>query len=555
MAKKLLNVRFASLGGTLEYNLGCNSSDNLPQAMYTQAIQYDSENVPLNQTGGLIVAGFSSSNTWLYMKGIYDVMNNMGYGTRNLMPKSALVENVKCYLNGVQYDEYGTQMPYVMWEDTSFSDAVLNYYRADGTRLGQLVQSPYASNSGAYCGQLFEDGTFTGDAITLDPISLGGGLYSKRHYEWGWPATKLTNQQIVPTSIIADLKEYLPIEPEGEFTDNGNGDFDTTSDAIDFPDLPSLSVINTGMTSIYEMSSTQLQDLSHYLWTTNFEQLLQKMFNDPMEAILNLSIVPVDLTSDALTSSVRIGNVTTTVQGNRLSSQYKSINFGTINMKEYWANFGDYSPYTKLSIFLPYVGTQQISIDDVQNGSIQLKGVIDVLTGTIQYMLYSVQGNRRNHGHKSVLYSWGGNCQYQVPLSASNMTSVVTSLVGATGTIAGAVGATVATGGMTAPIAIGTVGSAVSNIMNAKTHVQRGGGLGGAVGLFGVQTPYLILERPEQITPKNYNATMGVPCEQTDYLKNYEGFIKVKGVNLTIDKATQNELTQIESLLKGGVLV
>ena len=124
-----------------------------------------------------------------------------------------------------------------------------------------------------------------------------------------------------------------------------------------------------------------------------------------------------------------------------------------------------------------------------------------------------------------------------------------------TGTIAGAVGTTVATGGMTAPIAIGTIGSAMSNVMNAKTHIQRGGGLGGAVGIFGVQKPYLILERPEQIVPENYNATIGTPAEVTDYPKNFEGFIKIKGVNLQINTATENELNEIENLLKGGVLV
>ena len=557
MAKKLLNVTFSALNIDLSYNLGCNSSDNIPVPSPNPFIY--SGDKPLGQVGCNFIVPDSRHDSYLYprLPALHNIFKNAGYGNRNPFCPENYAIGVKMYLNGVAVDENNIPMPYLQWDNGSYS-TILRYYKADGTLIGPLWSNLIGTSGANYCsfiaGQLYDDGTFTGCAGPVKTHNIAG-LPSSKYYEWACTNTYTTPVQILNTQIVEDIKEYLPLEPEGEFTDNGTGDFDATSDDIDYPDLPSLSVIGTGMAQIYEMSSAQLQSLSQYLWTTNFVDLIIKMFNDPMESIFNLTITPVDLTTDAILSYVRIGNVTTNVQGKKLVSQYKSINFGTINMHEYWANFGDYSPYTKLSIYLPYVGVQQIAIDDVQNGSIQLKGIIDVLTGSIQYMLYSIQGNRRNHGHRSVLYSWGGNCQYQVPLSASNMTSVITSLVGATGTIAGAVGATVATGGITAPMAIGAIGSTISNVMNAKTHVQRGGGLGGAVGLFGVQTPYLILERPEQIAPENYNATIGVPCEQTDYLKNYEGFVKVKGVNLTIDKATQNELTQIESLLKGGVLV
>lgn len=554
MAKKLLSVKFASISGMYAYNLGCNSSDNIPQH---QGWIY-SRTEPLNQVGCTFIVPDSrnDSHTDSQLQALHDAFKNAGYGIRNAFLPSTFAKNVPLYLNGVAVSN-GTPMPYLQWENGSYC-TILVYYRANGTRLGPLWSALPGTAGANFCsyiaGQLYDDGTFTGCAGPIKHHTTLG-ITSHKYYDWSRNVDNIVNTQLVNPSIIADLVEYLPVEPEGEFTDNGNGDFDTTSDPIDFPNLPSLNVIDTGMTQIYEMTSTQLRSLSNYLWTSNFSTALEKMFNDPMESILNLSITPVDLTTGALTSAIRIGNLNTTVTGQRITAQYKMIDFGTINMNEYWANFGDYSPYTKLSIYLPYVGVQQISIDDVQNGSIQLKCVIDVLTGSIQYMLYSIQGNRRGHGHSSILYTWGGNCQYQVPLSASNMTNVITSIIGATGTIAGAVGATVATGGLTAPMAVGAIGGVVSNVANAKTHVQRGGGLGGAVGLFGVQYPYLILERPEQIAPENYPDTMGIPNESTDYIKNYEGFVKVRGVNLNIPTATTDEIALIENLLKGGVLV
>lgn len=556
-AKKLLSVRFASAGGSYEYNLGCNSSDNMPITEPPQWVF--SGDKQLNQVGCTFIVPDSRNESHLdsQLQALHDAFRKAGYGARNPFLPSTFAKGVPLYLNGVPFLD-GVPMPYLQWESGLYS-TILVYYQADGTRIGPLWSYLIGTGGANYCsfiaGQLYMDGTFTGCAGPVRHHTTLG-ITSHTYYEWSCTDVNIVNQQILDPRIIADLIDYLPTEPEGEFTDNGNGDFDATSDPIDFPDLPTLNVLDTGMTQIYEMTNTQLRSLSQYLWSSSFNlDNFKKMFNDPMEAILNLTITPVDLTSTALTSAIRIGNITTPVSGQRLSDQYKMVDFGTINMNEYWANFGDYSPYTKLSIYLPYVGVQQISIDDVQNGSIQLKCVIDVLTGSVEYMLYSIQGNRRGHGHKSILYTWGGDCQYQVPLSASNMTNVITSLIGATGTIAGAVGTTIATGGMTAPLAIGAVGGVVSNVTNAKTHVQRGGGLGGSVGLFGVQYPYLILERPEQIAPENYPDTLGIPNESTGYIKYYEGFVKVRAVNLNIPNATTDELNTIESLLKDGVIV
>ena len=40
-----------------------------------------------------------------------------------------------------------------------------------------------------------------------------------------------------------------------------------------------------------------------------------------------------------------------------------------------------------------------------------------------------------------------------------------------------------------------------------------------------------------------------------EYLKNYSGFVKVKGCHIEISNATDNELNQIERLLKESVVV
>ena len=548
MSKKLLSVNFYSVGGTHSYNLGCNSIGAVSIINTWQV----SDNHPLNQSGCMFTMPNSIAVTIAEYVALHDAITRAkGYGPRNIFPSSINVIGLKMYING---DIKGS---YVQYDYNIYGKPILNYYRADNTSLGPVINalgSMGNNYAGWASGQLYDDGTFIGCAGPIRAHEVLG-VYSHVLYEWQCSNVYNDPIQAVNPAIIADIKEYLPTEPEGNYVDEGVGDFDATSDDVDFPDLPSLDAISSGMVHMYEMTNAQLTSLSDYLWSGAFDiDTFKKLFSNPMEAILNLAIMPVDVSTE-YTANIKIGNITTTVEGQICNTQYKIIDFGKINLHEFWGNFADYSPYTKISIFLPYVGVQTISIDDVMNGTIQLKAYCDVLTGSVQYVLLSNQVNRSGHGHNSVLYTWGGNCQYQIPISSNNMAGILSSIISMAGTITSAVGATVATGGMSAPLAVGTIGGTISNVMNSKTHVQRGGGIGGAIGIFGVQTPYLILERPEQITAENYNNTIGVPNEKTSILKYYSGFVKVRGVNLNITTATENEKSIIENMLKAGVLI
>lgn len=557
MSSKLMNITFKSADGTLIYNLGCNAPGNIPVTSPT--VWYDSGDKSLNQTGCNFLSPGSAPSALSFnnQQALAYSLGELGYTPRVPFVISPSSLGVKLYLNGKNSVD-GVAQPYIVCENTAYGNPIINYYRADNTQVGGLYQA-YIGTAGAnslawYSGQLYDDGTFIGCCGPIRPRSTMGGP-SRKYYEWYCSDVYKTPIQLIRTVVVEDLAEYLPIQPEGAVATEGVGDFDATSDPVDFPGLPGVSVLDTGLLKMYQMGTSQLRDLANYLWSGLFDlDTFKKLFSDPMEAILNLSIMPINEGASTGTA-IRIGNITTTVTGQAVSNQYKIIDFGTINMNEFWASYADYSPYTRLSIFLPYVGVQAMSIDDVMNGSIQLKAYVDLLTGSVQYILKSNQTNRAGHGHNSVLYTWGGNCQYQIPLTASNMSQVISSITGTVSTIAGGVAATVATGGLTAPLAVGMAAGSISNAMSAKTHVQRGGGIGGSVGIFGVQTPYLILERPEQVYPENYEATKGAPTMQTKPLRYYSGYVRVEAVNLSIEGANEAELRDIEAKLKGGVIV
>lgn len=557
--KKLLNLTFTSRTTGKSYNLGCNSSDNISGIdghNLTNLIRSDER--ALAQVGCLIT---TASNPFLN-GGVncLQALIKAGYGARVWIPETIAEGNYdhRYYLNISGYDYLTDDMPYIV-----MNKSLITFYSPDGTYLGGLESTPGVNVAfNVFCGKLYEDGTFTGDALLIKPHKFPYiPLYSKNIYDWGYYAGSkfvghTENAQLIPESFIDIIREYQQHDPEGEYILDGQGDFNSDSDPVNIPELPTASALATGMVKLYQMSNTDLNSLNNYLWSDLFDiDTLKKMFNDPMQAILNLSFSPLSVEL-GVKSAITIGNIVSSVTGNVCLSQYQKIDFGTIRLNEYWANFADYSPYTRLSIYLPYVGTQTISIDDVMNGSIQLVGFGDVLTGSIVYVLYSIQTNRAGHGHKSVLYSWGGNCQYQIPLTANNMSSVISSLLGVTSSVAGGIAATVATGGITAPIVASALSGTISNTLNAKQQTQRSGGVGGATGIFGVQTPYLILERPETRTIDRYSEFIGEPTESSGILGNFSGYVKVKSVHVgNIGNASDNEKNEIERILKEGVII
>lgn len=553
MAKKLLNLTFSTEDGSIVYNIGANSTNGLKRDDKT----YNSIDDPLMQVGALMYC--SAFYKWkddddmhYYYEYLYNALTKSGYGQRVVLPPNPPAETYKYYLNG------DVNAPYLKY--TSSSNPLwiqINLYTPDGKDMGRLVNTP-ATNENMLCGVIYEDGTFTGDTVAVNPYSVTIGnekVFFDSEYKWSF-RHHYDNVNVISQKTLEYLRSFIPKDPEGEFIPEGVGDLDASSDNIELPDLPTLSAIDTRMLRVYRMTSENLSNFNKFLWSDLFDvNTFKKLFTDPMQAVLNLNISPINV--DVLgPSEIKLGNINTGVQGEMCQQQYQRIDFGTIRLNEYWASFADYSPYTRLSIYLPYVGVQSLSIDDVMNGTMQLVGYCDVLTGSILYVLKSNQVNRAGHSHNSVLYSWGGNCQYQIPLTANNMSSVISSITGTVGSVAGAIGATVATGGLTAPIAVGAIGSAVTNTLNAKTQIQRGGGVGGATGMFGVQRPYLILERPEQRTIQDFGGQIGNPADVTDYLGNFSGFVKVKAVHVeNVTGATEAEQTEIERLLKDGVIL
>lgn len=339
--------------------------------------------------------------------------------------------------------------------------------------------------------------------------------------------------------------DYVPVDndPYGgggaSGPGGGTGSFDGTGDNISIPGLPTLSAVDTGFITLFNPTLGQMRNLASYMWSDLFDvNTWKKIFADPMDAILGLSIVPVAVPNGA-EKEVKVGNISTGVSMTVATSQYVVVDCGTLNVNEYWGSYLDYAPYTQAEIYLPYIGTHPISIDDIMNKPVHVVYHVDILSGAC---CAHVQCGG------TVLYSFIGQCASSIPITGDNWTNVINGAI----SIAGSIGSMVATGGATAPMAIGQIASTAVNAM--KPTVEKSGAMGGTGGMLGVQTPYLILTRPRQALPRYQNTFMGYPSFITEKLQDLTGYTEIDSIHLENVPATESELSEIEDLLKGGVI-
>ena len=407
-----------------------------------------------------------------------------------------------------------------------FSNAVLNFYSRNGVpaRIGAVYPYCYTANVN---GVTTSSANISGSGEDFNPIAP-----SVDPYEGGGTST----------------------------TGGGDGTFDGSSDSVDIPPLPTVGATDAGFITLFAPTSAQLKSLGQYMWSSAFDiegggtaAAFKKLFNDPMDCILGLSVVPVSVPTSG-SREITIGNIVTTVQMNVASQQYIEVDCGSISFTDkYFGSYLDYEPYTKMAIFVPYSGVHAISADDIMGKTITLKYHIDILTGSLVAFLKC--GN-------SVLYEFNGACASNIPVNSLNYASTIENAI----RIAVNIGTTVATAGSAAPATgaltgkavaqgVALAGSTAEGAISMKPGIDRAGSLGGTTGLMGNQIPYIIITRPRLCRPTNQNKIKGYPSfiELTLNELNKQGYTEFDSIILDGLYLTDSEKQELENILMGGV--
>lgn len=336
------------------------------------------------------------------------------------------------------------------------------------------------------------------------------------------------------TQTLTDLTTTIVTTPptNTDIPDTGSGDTPPTI-------IPVGSA--SALYSIYNPSQSELNNFGSWLWSSNFVDQLLKLFNDPMQAIIGLHKV---FAAPGISgeSTIKVGYLDSGVHSNVVGSQYTTIDCGEISIPEYFGNVFDYDPFTSVYIYLPFIGIEKLDTGDVMRGRLRVVYHVDVLNGAC---LAEIRVTRDGAG--GTLYTYTGNCAVQYPISSGSYMGIVASMASVAGGIVG----TIATGGALAPVAMG----AVSGVLNAHTRVQHSGGFSGNAGAMGIKIPYVIITRPQTCLADNFPELDGYPANKSTTLSSCSGFVKVKSCHVSGIPATDEELSEIESLLKDGVIL
>lgn len=359
----------------------------------------------------------------------------------------------------------------------------------------------------------------------------------------------------VPTPNATD---WMDTEPTGDGSQQNqndtvvNPDMDTTikdvisssgSTGSDTPNPPDTGDGNSptivppvgkasSLWSIYNPTLEQVNQFGSWLWSSNFVEQLKKLFSDPMQAIIGLHKVysPVQTSGQG---TIKCGYLDSGVPSKLVSEQYITVDCGSVDLQEYFGNVFDYSPYTEVSIYLPFIGIRQLDPSDVMRSTISVKYRIDVLTGAC---LAEVNVQRDAAG--GTLYTFSGDAAVRYPVSSGSYMGIVSGLIG------------VATS-----VVSGNLLPALGGVTRLHTNVERSGSFTGNSGAMGSKVPYLIISRPQTAMADKFETLSGYPSNTYTLLSDCKGFTQVKYCHVENLSATETEKKEIERLLKEGVIL
>lgn len=502
-------------------------------------------------------------------------------------------------------------------------------YKVEGTTITKLRSSTAGLLPGNVCNFYNLNGAFLRYLIFPNYDGTKESLINGEYYVFQGDISKnetivCINKPPITSAIKSTLDalfgEFQPPDPPGNpdnpyepggpsgptDPDLPPGTFDDTSDPIPDSTLPSISAANTGFTRIYNPTLSQVQSLAQYLWTTpdiieTIWNHIKQFFENPMDAIIGFNLVPVPVPNGG-TEDFALMFIKTGVQMTVAANQFVDQDCGTLKIERYYGSALDQSPHTKVSCFLPYIGTVNLNTDEVMGTTLQVKYRIDIVSGSCVAKIF-VDG--------SCLYQYSGHCAITIPISSADFSSYVSAAI-SVGKLASA--ALTAGAGAAAAMSVGeaaqqtnqvvtttqvtqtarnpatgrqittgtkttvqtrespadqsstqasfgglspqNISNTVGAIMSSKPHIEHSGSFSGNSGYLGVRRPFVIIERPNMCMPSNYQALNGFPSMITMKLSDCKGFTRVQQVQLTgMTKATNPEQAEIMELLKLGVVL
>lgn len=356
-----------------------------------------------------------------------------------------------------------------------------------------------------------------------------------------------TAQDEAQSGAVTDTSPYNGIDPIADVPpSDGTGQQPAPPDPSPeptptpvppFPVIPSYNA--NKLYTVHTITDDQLDVLGGYLWSSDFVVLIEKMFSQPIDAVLGLlelhygGNIAVGSSED-----IKLGAFSSGATGNKVTNRYVQFSCGTVSVPEYYRNVEDYNPYTYVQIFLPYIGFCNMDTNQIIGSSVEVVYGIDVYTGSCVARVLATKD-----GVKQELYNFYGQCGLQLPVTSNDYSRLISSIAG--------IGVGIATGSAT------TVANQAVSMLGggARVNYARTNGFNNNVGTMTSQKPFIIIQRPIAFNAYNYQSLYGFPSNWTVKLGQCHGYTRVKDVHVDTVVCTDEEKKEIETLLKTGVII
>lgn len=369
-----------------------------------------------------------------------------------------------------------------------------------------------------------------------------------------------------------------PSEPEPDHT--------IIINPIVIPSLPTMGSATAGFLTMYKLSLATIQQFAADMFASSIWEAIKLFFTNPMDFLVGCMLLPFE-PSTGSSYYPKFGIFTFEHSYPAVDNQYKEIDCGYVDVKKFWGSCFDFEPFTKLQIWLPYIGYRDIPTDEFMGEQLHVVYHCDCLTGDCVAFISTTgtPAGESGPGVVRVLAQYYGNCGVRVPFSSVNFDAAVAAginLIGAAAsmglskgnggvqiggsrggfhgadsdknTSSGVIGMSVDEG-YSEPSGAGLAGATINMVESMKPTVQKGGAAGASNGYMSIQKPYLIKRIPHQNLPEGYAKHKGYPSNIGGTLSQFSGYAEVDDIQLNNIPAMSVERKEIMSWLSGGVLI
>ena len=600
-------------------NYGMTAASNIPIFLYSDrewAVIYGDTSKTLQERNEALRHAFNFSSGETSPEGRYfrlEVSWTVGTWTSDNQPQvtgQPFVQGVKGKITNCTTAEDGTEyVPFTLYKIEGIDDNKLKYGIINNATFADLE---YTTDGMSWT----STDTFPFEFIYRPRINeLGTFAYALSEWNTDLPYFEDPDDAedyIDGNKPISDADNWDKISPQYP-PNNPTG---IPEDETEFGEVYTRNIFS----QMYLCNTAALYEISNALFDYDVTTLsglwedikkgLEMYGSDPMEVVQGLRYYPFDLsqyfTSVQSQNYIYFGAYQLQLQNssvNKLIYCNGYIDLGTVKIDRYYKDWKDFEPYTKVSVYLPYVGCFPLDAKKYYGKNVLVRYFIDLRTGACTACLiandilldyfdgiigtempitltdYSSYAQSqlniimRNAGIGIAAEGMAGNvitktmgaalnynenaqAVQEAALMSPSTSSLAAQTAGSYGTQAIA-GAAIGASALVGTVAVGTAMKTAFDVMKTGTaaYTKTRPASSAMINQYLPQYPYFRFEIMEIDESAYLNELYGRPSNASGIIANFSGYLEAEDVMLICPIATDNERQEIIDLVKSGIYI